>query len=224
MNTLMPPGQIVLLHGAPRSGKSSILEIIQKSFDGPWMNLGFDTFIFQVRPEHYLPGGKYFRLGPHVWEQDETTNELRHVLGAHSSALVEGLYASIAAHSRLGFNVVADVVHPDVSHRQIFEDTVRALAGLPVLFVGVCCPLETIVERRRTAAPGRAQSTSDVPVPPVAVWWDREIHSGKVYDLEVDTSLMSPEECAGQIRARLVQPSPVTVFSEHARQLSGEAS
>lgn len=33
------PGQIVILNGAPRSGKSSIATVIQDTFDGLWMNL-----------------------------------------------------------------------------------------------------------------------------------------------------------------------------------------
>ena len=37
-----PPalGQIVILNGAPRSGKSSIAAVIQDTFEGPWVNLG----------------------------------------------------------------------------------------------------------------------------------------------------------------------------------------
>jgi chloramphenicol 3-O-phosphotransferase len=42
------PGWIVLLNGAPRSGKSSIVDVIQETFDGPWLNLGVDVFS-QVR-------------------------------------------------------------------------------------------------------------------------------------------------------------------------------
>jgi chloramphenicol 3-O phosphotransferase len=34
------PGQIVILNGTPRSGKSSIATMIQDTFDGVWMNLG----------------------------------------------------------------------------------------------------------------------------------------------------------------------------------------
>src|SRR6185295_18609551 len=34
------PGQIIILNGAPRSGKSSIVAVIQDTFDGLWMNLG----------------------------------------------------------------------------------------------------------------------------------------------------------------------------------------
>lgn len=35
---------VVVLNGAPRSGKSSIAAVIQETFDGPWMNLGVDVF------------------------------------------------------------------------------------------------------------------------------------------------------------------------------------
>ena len=47
------PGQIVLLNGAPRSGKSSIVAVIQETFDGPWMNLGVDVFVRAVTPKRY---------------------------------------------------------------------------------------------------------------------------------------------------------------------------
>ena len=49
------PGQIIILNGAPRSGKSSIVAAIQDTFDGVWMNLGVDRFM-QMTPERYLPG------------------------------------------------------------------------------------------------------------------------------------------------------------------------
>ena len=34
------PGQIVILNGTPRAGKSSIAAVIQETFPGPWMKLG----------------------------------------------------------------------------------------------------------------------------------------------------------------------------------------
>jgi chloramphenicol 3-O phosphotransferase len=48
-------GQIVILNGAPRSGKSSIATAIQETFDGVWMNLGVDHFM-RMTPARYLPG------------------------------------------------------------------------------------------------------------------------------------------------------------------------
>ena len=49
-------GRIIVLNGAPRSGKSSIARAIQASFDGVWMNLGVDVFDREVKPQLYRPG------------------------------------------------------------------------------------------------------------------------------------------------------------------------
>jgi chloramphenicol 3-O phosphotransferase len=49
------PRQIVILNGAPRSGKSSIATAIQETFDGLWLNLGVDGFM-RMTPRLYQPG------------------------------------------------------------------------------------------------------------------------------------------------------------------------
>src|SRR5215210_2853648 len=140
-----PPGQIVILNGTPRSGKSSIAAVIQETFDGLWMNLGVDRFM-HMTPARYLPG---IGLRPGGERQD---------LEPLVPILYRAMYESIAAHSRLGLNVVVDVGHHDAyaTPRGILGDSARRLAGLPVLFVGVRCRIETIMERRR--ATGMAQS------------------------------------------------------------------
>ena len=65
--------------------------------------------------------------------------------------LYAALYESIAAHSRLGLNVVVDVGHHDCysKPRGILFDCDRRLSGLPVLFVGGRCPVEIIMAGRR---------------------------------------------------------------------------
>src|SRR5258708_2132749 len=50
------PGWVVGLDGPPRSGKSSIVKVIQERFEGPWMNLGVDVFSGCVTPPRYRPG------------------------------------------------------------------------------------------------------------------------------------------------------------------------
>jgi chloramphenicol 3-O phosphotransferase len=114
------------------------------------------------------------------------------------------MYESIAAHSRLGLNVVTDVDHHDTYSipRGILPDSARRLSGLPVLFVGVRCPIETIMERRR-ATGWNADIAEDAPAPEPVRRWQREVHIPGIYDLEVDTSLLSPSECAAVIRQRL---------------------
>lgn len=109
-----------------------------------------------------------------------------------------------------GWGSMADVGHHDsyAKPRAILTDCARRLTGLPVLFVGVRCSLETIMERRNAGEPGRerlyARSSMDEPVPEPVKRWQRTVHHPGIYDLEVDTGRMSPAECAGAIHLRLL--------------------
>ncbi|QMS91850.1 chloramphenicol phosphotransferase [Nostoc edaphicum CCNP1411] len=190
-------GQIIILNGVPRSGKSSIVAVIQETFDGLWMNLGVDRFM-QMTPARYLPG---IGLRPGGERQD---------IEPFVPILYSAMYESIAAHSRLGLNVVVDVGHHDAYAipRRILDDSARRLNGLPVLFVGVHCPIEIIMERRQNTG-WKLGNTADSPTPhPVQLWQD-EVHIPGIYDLEVDTSLLSSGACAEVIRQHLADsPSP----------------
>ena len=198
-------GQIVVLNGAPRSGKSSIAAAIQDQFDGIWMNLGVDVFARHVTPARYQPG---IGLRPGGERPD---------LEPFVVASYSAMYDSIAAHSRLGLNVVVDVGHHDSYsvRRSILSGCVKRLEGLPVLLVGVRCPIEVIMERRRASSAGPyVVGSPDEPIPEPVRLWQREVHEPGIYDLEVDTSRLSPEECAAQIwRCLEATPRP-TAFEQ----------
>lgn len=172
----------MILNGAPRSGKSSIAAVIQETFEGVWMNLGVDV-ARQATPPRLQPG-----IGLRPGEPD-------HAAAPHVPLLYAALYEAVAAHSRLGLNVVVDVAHHDAA---VVADARERLTGLPVLFVGVRCPLEVIVQRRAASEPGRYL----VDGPPVRRWQEA-VHGDWTYDLELDTSRLTPEECAAAIAARL---------------------
>jgi chloramphenicol 3-O phosphotransferase len=91
--------------------------------------------------------------------------------------------------------------------RRILPDCARRLAGLPVLFVGVRCPINVIMARRREGQAGRENEylagNEAEPVPAPVLAWQREVHRPGFYDLEVDTSVMTPQECGEAIRQRL---------------------
>jgi chloramphenicol 3-O phosphotransferase len=197
-------GQIVILNGTPRSGKSSIVAVIQETFDGPWMNLGVDRYM-QLTPKRYLPG---IGLRPGGERPD---------LEPLITVFYAALYESIAAHSRLGLNVVVDVGHHDAyaTPRGILPDCARRLRDLPALFVGVRCPIDVIMERRRDTGWEVAGSAGS-PVPEPVLQWQREVHTPGIYDLEVDTSTLSPAECAEAIRQRLIHGPPPTAFQRLA--------
>jgi len=202
------PGQIVILNGPPRSGKSSIVSVIQETFDGPWMNLGVDVFVRDVTPARYRPG---MGLRP---------GEAKHPVAALVPVFYAALYESIAAHSRLGLNVVVDVGHHDSNVPGILRDSARRLRGLPVLFVGVRCPIEIIMRRRNVGQAGRegeyATGSAAEPIPVPVRLWQEEVHRPGIYDVEVDTSMLSPEQCAELIRHRLAAGPPGTAFERLA--------
>lgn len=210
MTNVTEPGQVVILNGPPRAGKSSIAAAIQDTFDGIWMNLGVDVYI-QATPPRLRPGVG-LRPGPGPARGGERP-ELVEVL----PALFAGWFDSIAAHSRLGLNVVVDAGLHRAVDPSLLEGAARRLEGLPVLFVGVHCPIEEIMRRRAAAGPDRyAQATDETPVPPPAALWQEAVHEHR-YDLEVDTSLLTPEECAERIQRRLAAGPPGTAFFEPAR-------
>ena len=83
------------------------------------------------------------------------------------------------------------------------------IRDLPVLMVGLRPPRE-IAERREqergNRGPGGAPAFYDL------------VHRHVIYDLELDTSLLSPEECARQIKASLDDnPTGIAMSDPRAR-------
>lgn len=74
------PGQIVILNGPPRAGKSSIVTEIQNTFDGVWMNLGVDRFK-PMAPERFQPGTRPATrrgaAGPRATGRDLVSRDVR---------------------------------------------------------------------------------------------------------------------------------------------------
>jgi chloramphenicol 3-O phosphotransferase len=202
------PGQIVILNGPPRSGKSSIAAVIQNTFEGVWMNLGVDGFK-QMTPARYQPG---IGLRPGGERPD---------LEPLIVLLYRAMYEAIAAHSRLGLNVVVDIGHHDAYSvpRGILPTCARQLSGLPVLFVGVRCPLPVVMERRR--ATWGVGNAADGSVPQPVRSWQHAVHVPGLYDLEVDTSVLRAEECADVIRQRLHLGPPPAAFERLAALAPG---
>jgi chloramphenicol 3-O phosphotransferase len=183
---------IVVLNGTPRSGKSSIVTELQAVLEGVWMNLGVDVSR-RMTPPSAQPG---IGLRP---------SEPTHTAAPLVPTLYAALWESIAAHERLGLNVAVDVGLYDVA---VAIDGARRLAGLPVLFVGVRCPVDVAIARRREEGDEERYATDRVLIDR----WEREVHGNWAYDLEVDTSVSSAHACALAIEERLaVDPPPSAV-------------
>jgi len=193
---MISPGTILILNGASSSGKTCILEALQTLLAEPYLNAGIDKFIWML-PERYLDRP--------LWDD---------VLGRATEAgdlghrLFSGMHRAIATLSRAGLNVVAD--HVLVEPAWVRECT-ALFADLPAYLIGIRCPLEVLEQRERRR--------KDRTLGQARLQFER-VHAHGVYDLEVDTSLNSPEECVRLIQEH-IQHYPPQAF----RQLrAGDAS
>jgi chloramphenicol 3-O phosphotransferase len=182
-------GRIVLLNGAPRAGKSSIARALMAR--GDWMAFGVDAMMamtpMQLQPGIGLrPGG----------ERPDLEEVVQRSYGA--------LFDALAGFARNGLDVVSDVGLHDSYSRPlgIVDMAHEKLASLPVLWVGVHCPID-IIMARRNADPQGGHYEAGATVPPPVQRWQDTVHAGKRYDLEVDTSVLTPERCAERIETAL---------------------
>jgi chloramphenicol 3-O phosphotransferase len=178
------PGRVVLLHGASSSGKTTVARAVQHVSEEPWVRLGIDAF-WSAIDERWMEHGPRASEG-FLWTEDVTI-----VPGPVGQRLASGMRAAVAACARAGNNLLVDDVFIDPSW---LDDWRSELTGLELLLVGVVAPVHVLEEResaRGNRIPGEARAQVDV------------IHDGIEYDLVVDTSRQSPEECARAILASL---------------------
>jgi chloramphenicol 3-O phosphotransferase len=101
--------------------------------------------------------------------------------------MVSGMNRSIAGMSEEHNNLIVDHVLVDKSW---MDQCLELLGGRYVLFVGLSCPLDEL-ERRERKRDKRRQGFARAQI--------ENIHLGKIYDIELDTQVLSVEECAEQV-------------------------
>ena len=102
--------------------------------------------------------------------------------------IIRGFHAAAAAIARAGNVVIVD----DVLEKEPpwVENLLQLFDGLEVVFIGVHCPLEEL-ERRESERGNRRAGMARLQF--------GQVHARAIYDVKVDTSVLSPEECAAII-------------------------
>src|SRR5579875_1632296 len=179
-------GRIILLNGASSSGKSSIAGQLLTVLPDLNIHLAADLF--------YANTG--WRDGSGAYRDFAAAGGLDAVLRRVRS----GFHGAVAAVAAAGNNVVADHLFNEPWR---LVECLERFAGLDVVFVGVRCPL-AVLERRERERGDREPGAAAQQFPLV--------HAHGVYDVEVDTSLASPAECAQVIADFIASGAPRGAF------------
>lgn len=173
---------IIFINGTSSSGKTSLLKLLQKQLPEPYLDMGIDKFIWML-PSRYLDRplwdevlGKALQAGPVGW------------------SLFSGMHHAIAAAAARGNNILADHVFVE---KAWVDECAELFAGMNAYIIGLTCPLEVLEEReknRKDRTLGQARLQYDI------------IHKCTQYDLELDTSKLTTEECAEKVIERLKNP------------------
>ena len=171
-----------MLNGTSSSGKTTLAKALQRRLPEPLLAIGIDTVVFALPGRWLNPPGWH-----EVFRYEGAGDSLTITAGPLGDRLVAGLHRMVAGLADLGWDVVVDHVLLDAGW---VRDAAGTLAPYPLLSVGVRCPLAEVVRREatrgdRTLGQARAQFES--------------VHAHAGYDIEVDTSLATPDECAATI-------------------------
>jgi chloramphenicol 3-O phosphotransferase len=205
----LTPGTIILLNGTSSSGKTTLAKALQGLLDQPYFHVSFDQFQQTFPPGFLVLGDGVNPATVDGWLavfRDDALVEVR--IGPAGHRLVTGLYRAFAGLASVGNNLIVDdvIYHPDV-----LLEAIQAFADLPVLFVGVRCSLE-VAEQRELARGNRVRGGART--------FHDHVHAHGIYDLEVDTSRASPEECAQIIKEAIERGHPRTAFQQLAQALA----
>ena len=178
---------IIFLNGTSSSGKSSLLKALQTKLQEPYLDMGIDKFIWML-PKRYF--------NRPLW--DDVLGKA-HQSGPVGLTLFSGMHHAIAAAASRGNNILADHVFVE---KAWVEECADLFAGMNAYLIGLTCPLEVLEQRekdRKDRTLGQAKLQFEV------------IHKYTQYDLELDTSKLTIEECTEQVVERL--KSPPTAFN-----------
>lgn len=179
--------RIIVLNGASSSGKSSIARALQNQFADAWLTMKIDDLILS------MPAWIVNRVAGITFEPDGRVR-----VGEEFARLENAWTQGVAAMARAGAGIIVDDVWMQGAVSQARWRV--ALDGVETLWVGVHCDLAVLAEREQSRGDRIVGMAADqVPL----------VHVGVEYDLEVDTTRQTPEQCAARIAARLGAAAPV---------------
>lgn len=175
-NPNVEQAQIVVLNGVSSVGKTSVAKAIQLCSKKPFLHIQMDDFLDMLphRALEHRDGLVFERI-------NSQTIDVK--TGYIVERALAGMRHAVAAMAECGNNMVVDDVffsREDVEYR-------RLLRQYDLRLVGLFAPLYVVQKRE--------SERGDRDIGLAKGQFDR-VHSGRTYDLEVDTSRKTPNEIA----------------------------
>jgi len=180
---LTTTARIVLLNGVGSAGKGSLARALQSITAEPYLHVEMDRFMAML-PDAYDDHADGFTYET-VLENGVPSVVI--TAGPVGERALCGMRCSIAAMAPQGNDLIVDNVILD----GVSADYTHVLSGFQVHWVGVFAPLDVLEARERQ----RGDSLNGL-----ARWQFDRAHRDMRYDLEIDTSIATPLECAEVIR------------------------
>ena len=194
-------GQAIFLNGTSSSGKTTLAKVLQSRLKEPYLYVSLDQYRDSL-PDKYRglnsPPGTLGYDGLNVVPIDSKDGKKITSIqfGDYGKKVLHGMRSAAADLVRNGLNIIIDDILLD---SDFLEDYLEIFSDLKVYFIGLFCALEVVEKREASRAgrfPGTAESQLEV------------CHAHGVYDLSVDTSVLSPDECATKIIDRIGSATP----------------
>jgi chloramphenicol 3-O-phosphotransferase len=215
-------GQIVLINGTSGAGKTTTCAAFARNAAQPYLMFGMDLLAGTLLPARYTMFGAMKEQGyqPTAY-------------GPVCMQALSAMHAMVAAAARTGQSVVVD--HLTFLDPPVLQDAIWRMADVPVLFVNLKPSREVlekrVKEREITVIPAPIQEAMAAAGPEivqafaeqlsaVTPWFYEHAYANDTYDLELDSSAMTPDQVCERIEARL-REGPGTAFARlrerHAR-------
>jgi chloramphenicol 3-O phosphotransferase len=179
-------GVCIVLNGASSVGKTSIALALRDRWPGPLQVSGIDTFLICQSDSFFGDGSPApgFAWVPTTIDRVPAFDIVVGPLGRGLERAAQRFWRACAD---VGLDQVVDDVWLTAEQALEFKSL---MTGVNVLWVGVICPIEVIEQRERDRGDrrvGQARGHAHL------------VHTWTTYDIEVDTSLLSPAACASAI-------------------------
>lgn len=208
-------GQVVVVNGTSGAGKTTTCAAFARHAAEPYLTFGMDLLAGTLLPARYTMFGT---------EKEQGYQPTAY--GPVCMAALSAMHAMIAAAARTGQNMVVD--HLMFLDPPVLQDAIWRMADVPVLFVNLK-PSRDVLERRVTSReiafiPPPIQEAMAAAGPEIVAafadqlgavtpWFYEHAYANTVYDLELDSSAMTPENVCERIEARL-REGPGSAFAK----------